>query len=111
IVKEITFQSIDDVKVILHVEEKSSKFIRQDVVAKLGSDGLIGNAIVNLVGGSEQARAIQDGDVIQSATGTDTEAMFATLQTNNENLVEITKNFAILAKEMVEGKGTVGALL
>lgn len=111
IVKEIKFQSIDDVKVVLHIEEKSSQFIRGNVVAKLGSDGLIGNAIVNLVGGSEQAPAIKDGDVIKSAAGTDTEAMFATLQTNNENLVEITKNFAILAKEMVEGNGTVGALL
>lgn len=49
--------------------------------------------------------------MIKSVNGTDTEAMFATLQANNENLVEITKNFAILSKQMVEGKGTVGALL
>lgn len=111
IVKEIKFQSTNDVRVVLHIEEKSSKFIREDVVAKLGSDGLIGNAIVNLVGGTEQAQAIKDGATIQSTSGTDTEAMFATLQKNNENLVEITENFAILAKEMVEGKGTVGALL
>ncbi|NGM64945.1 MlaD family protein [Sphingobacterium sp. SGR-19] len=111
IVKEIKFQSIDDVKVVMHIEEKSSQFIREDVVAKLGSDGLIGNAIVNLVGGSDEVPPIRDGDVIKSVGGTDTDAMFATLQTNNENLVEITKNFAILSKQMVEGKGTVGALM
>lgn len=111
IVKAIKFQSINDVKVVLHIEEKSSQFIREDAVAKLGSDGLIGNAIVNLVGGTDQAEAIKDGDVIKSVSGTDTDAMFATLQKNNENLVAITENFAILAKEMVEGKGTVGALL
>jgi len=111
IVKEITFQSVDDVKVVLHIEEKSSQFIREDVMAKLGSDGLIGNAIVSLVGGSDNVPPIKNGDVIKSVTGTDTEAMFATLQTNNENLVEITKNFAILSQQMVEGKGTVGALM
>lgn len=111
IIKEITFQSIDDVKVVMHIEEKSSEFIREDVNAKLGSDGLIGNAIVSLVGGSDRVPPIKDGDVIKSVNGTDTEAMFATLQANNENLVEITKNFAILSKQMVEGKGTVGALL
>ncbi len=111
IVKEIKFQSINDVKVVMHIEEKSSQFIREDVVAKLGSDGLIGNAIVNLVGGSDQVPPIQDGDVIKSVGGTDTDAMFATLQTNNENLVEITKNFAVLSQQMVEGKGTVGALM
>ncbi|TDS16185.1 MlaD family protein [Sphingobacterium paludis] len=111
IVKDIKFQSIDDVKVVMHIEEKSSEFIREDVVAKLGSDGLIGNAIVSLIGGSDQAAAIKNGDVVKSVSGTDTEAMFATLQTNNENLVEITKNFAVLSRQMVEGKGTVGALL
>lgn len=111
IVKEIKFQSINDVKVVMHIEEKSSQFIREDVVAKLGSDGLIGNAIVSLVGGTDNASPIKDGVVIKSVGGTDTDAMFATLQTNNENLVEITKNFAILSKQMVEGKGTVGALM
>jgi len=111
IVKEIKFQSIDDVKVVMHIEEKSSQFIREDVVTKLGSDGLIGNAIVNLVGGTDQAPPIKDGAVIKSVTGTDTDAMFATLQTNNENLVEITKNFAVLSQQMVEGKGAVGALM
>ncbi len=111
IIKEITFQSIDDVRVVMHIEQKSSDFIREDVVAKLGSDGLIGNAIVSLIGGSEHVPPIRNGDVIKSMGGTDTEAMFATLQTNNENLVEITKNFALLSKQMVEGKGTVGALL
>lgn len=111
IIKEITFQTIDDVKVVMHIEQKSSEFIREDVVAKLGSDGLIGNAIVSLVGGSERVPPIRNGDVIKSMAGTDTEAMFATLQANNENLVEITKNFAILSKQMVDGKGTVGALL
>jgi len=111
IVKEITFQSIDDVKVVMHIEEKSSSFIREDVVAKLGSDGLIGNSIVNLIGGSGSVPELKSGDVVKSVAGTDTEAMFATLQANNENLVEITKNFALLSKDMVNGKGMVGALL
>jgi len=111
IVTEITFQSIDDVKVVMHIAEKASEFIRADVLAKLGSDGLIGNAIVSLVGGSHQAAPITDGGIIQSTSGRDTDSMFATLQTNNENLVEITKNLAILSRQMVEGKGTVGALM
>jgi phospholipid/cholesterol/gamma-HCH transport system substrate-binding protein len=34
-----------------------------------------------------------------------------TLQVNNENLVDITSNFKLLAKNLVDGKGTAGALL
>lgn len=110
IVKEIKFEGIHNVKVVMHIEQKSSDYIRKDVTARLGSDGLIGNSIITLIGGSNDVASIENDDVIHSEKGTDTEAMFATLQANNENLVEITKNFAVLSKDMVEGKGVVGAL-
>lgn len=110
-IKEITFQSIENVKVIMHIDERSSEYIRKDVIAKLGTDGLIGNGIISLVGGTHDAPPIMDGDVVISEKGTDTEALMATLQKNNENLVDITKNFAILSKDLVDGKGLVGALL
>lgn len=111
IVKEIKFEDIQRVRVAMQIEEKALEFIRKDVVAKLGSDGLIGNSIVTLVGGSASQPSIESGDVLVSEKGTDTEQMFATLQINNENLVEVTKNLALLSKELVEGKGPVGALL
>ncbi len=34
-----------------------------------------------------------------------------TFQVNNKNLVEVTSDFKILARSLVEGKGTVGSLL
>ncbi len=111
IVKDISFESIRFVKVVMSIEAKSSEFIRKDAVAKLGSDGLIGNSIITLVGGSQATASIEDGDVLMSAKGTDMEAMMATLSVNNDNLVEITKNFAILSKNLVDGKGMVGAML
>lgn len=111
IIKEIKFESVENVRVVMSVEEKSSQFIRKDVIATLSSDGLIGNAIISLVGGSENIPAIKDGDVIKSGVSGGMEAMLSTLQVNNENLLEITKNFATLSKQMVEGKGAVGALM
>ncbi len=111
IIKEISFESVENVKVVLNVEEKSSKFIRKDVIATLSSDGLIGNAIISLVGGSEAFPQIEDNDVIKSGVSGGMDAMLATLQVNNENLLEITKNFALLSKQILDGKGTVGALM
>lgn len=111
IIKEISFENVGKVRVMMNVEEKSSEYIRKDVRATLGSDGLIGNAIISLVGGNPQVPRIEDGDVIQSGTAGGVEAMMQTLQLNNENLVEITKNFAEISKHMLEGKGSVGALL
>ncbi|MGJ1204985.1 MlaD family protein [Sphingobacterium lactis] len=111
IIKEISFQSVENVKVVMNVEEKSSKFIRKDVIATLSSDGLIGNAIISLVGGSENVPAIENNDEIKSGVSGGMDAMLATLQVNNENLVEITKNFAALSQNLVEGKGAVGAMM
>ncbi|QBR12608.1 MlaD family protein [Sphingobacterium sp. CZ-2] len=111
IIKEISFESVENVKVVLNVEEKSSQFIRKDVIATLSSDGLIGNAIISLVGGSEAFPQIEDNDVIKSGVSGGMDAMLATLQVNNENLLEITKNFALLSKQILDGKGTVGALM
>ncbi|MGJ1268453.1 MlaD family protein [Sphingobacterium spiritivorum] len=111
IVKDISFESIKYVKVVMSIEAKSSEFIRKDAVAKLGSDGLIGNSIITLVGGSQAAQPIEDGDILHSVKGTDMEAMMATLSVNNDNLVEITRNFAVLSQNLVDGKGMVGAML
>ncbi len=111
IIKEISFESVENVKVVMSVEEKSSKFIRKDVIATLSSDGLIGNAIISLVGGTDQSPQVENNDVIKSGVSGGMDAMLATLQVNNENLLEITKNFAVLSKQLVDGKGTVGALL
>ncbi|MFD2743580.1 MULTISPECIES: MlaD family protein [Sphingobacterium] len=111
IVKQIAFESVENVRVVMHIEEKSSQYIRKDVQASLGSDGLIGNAIISLEGGTASAPAIVDGDQISSKATGGVEAMLHTLQINNENLLEITKNFAQLSANLVEGKGTVGALL
>ncbi|KAF5281400.1 hypothetical protein FQR65_LT14738 [Abscondita terminalis] len=87
IVKDISFESIKYVKVVMSIEAKSSEFIRKDAVAKLGSDGLIGNSIITLVGGSQTAQPIADGDILHSAKGTDMEAMMATLSITDKDVI------------------------
>lgn len=111
IIKEIGFQGVENVRVTMNIEEKSSQFIRKDVVATLGSDGLIGNSIISLVGGSAQTPQIEDGDELKSGPSGGMEQMMGLLQENGANLSVITQNFAKLSQQMVEGKGTVGSLM
>ncbi|NGM62921.1 MCE family protein [Sphingobacterium sp. SGG-5] len=111
IIKEVAFEDVADVRVVMSIEEKSSEFIRKDVTATLGSDGLIGNAIISLLGGTSTFPAIEDGDTIKSGPSGGMDQMLDMLQSNGANLLEITKNFALLSGQIVEGKGTVGALM
>ena len=110
-VKKIQIAGNQKVNVVLHIEKKAQEFIRHDAKAKIGTDGLIGNKIILIYGGSPTAPQIEEGDnlVVEKAMSTDD--MLATLQENNRNLIDITKDFKLVSRRLVEGQGSIGALL
>jgi len=110
-IKKIQFYGTSQVEVTLSIEEEAHKYIHKNAKASIGSDGLIGNKIVVIDGGSPKFPFIEDGDKIVVNTTLSTDDIMKTLQVNNKNLVDITSNFKVLAKDLVDGKGTVGALL
>lgn len=110
-IKKIQFYGTSQVQVFLNVEEQAHQYIHKDAKASISSDGLIGNKIIVIDGGSPKFPFIEDGDQLQVNKTLSTDDIMKTLQTNNRNLVEITTDFKVLSKNLVEGKGTVGALL
>lgn len=110
-VKEVNFQGLDEVEVVLSIEEKSRQFIRKDAIVKLGTDGFIGNKLILIEGGTAQAPAIENGDRLRPASGGGLDAMMETLQVNNENFVGITDELKIMMERLNQGQGTVGAVL
>ncbi len=110
-VKKVEFYGNSQVRVLLHIEKKAQEFIRQDAKAKIGTDGLIGNKIITIYGGTMAAEPIQGGETLIVEKSVSTEDMMATLQKNNTNLVEITSDFKKVSKRLAEGEGTIGALL
>lgn len=110
-VKEIAFSNNSQVEVVMSVDAAVKPYIHRNTQAKIGSDGLIGNKIIVLDGGSPQAPVIEDGDRIQSEKMLSTDEMMSTFQENNKNLLSITKDFKQLSSQILQGKGTVGALL
>lgn len=111
LIKKIEFYGTSQVKVTLNVEEEAHKYIHRDAKASISSDGLIGNKIVVIDGGSPKFPFIEDGDELAVNKTLSTDDIMKTLQVNNKNLNEITSDFKLLANNLVEGKGTMGALL
>src|SRR5690606_31324035 len=66
IIIEITYMDVGHVQVSMNIGEKSNKFIRKEVVATFDLDGLIGNVIISLVGGTDTQPLIEDGDAVKS---------------------------------------------
>ncbi len=110
-VKEIKFYGTSQVEVIMNIEESTQKYIRKDAKARISSESLIGNQIIEILDGSQQAPAVENGSVLQSVTNLNTDDIMRTLQENNENFVQITGNLKQLTSQLSQGKGTMGALM
>lgn len=110
-VRKINFHGDAQVEVELNVDKKVIDFIRKDSKATLSSDGLIGNKIIVIFGGSTSAPVVEEGDLLVSVMPLDTDKMMETLQVNNANLVQITDDLKVLTSKLAAGEGIVGAVM
>lgn len=110
-IKSITFLNHSQIEVLMNIEKASREFIHKDVKAKLSSDGLVGNKIIALTGGTTTVPAIEDGDVITVEVAISTEEIMNTLQVNNKSLVEITGNLKTITGKIMKGEGSIGKLI
>jgi len=110
-IKRVALAANSLVEVTMNIEKSSSKFIHKNATAKISSDGLIGNRIVVIYGGTPEYPAIQEGDVLGIEKLLNTEELMKTLSKNNDNLLEITNGLKIVSQRMADGKGSIGKLL
>jgi phospholipid/cholesterol/gamma-HCH transport system substrate-binding protein len=110
-IKSIRFTNSAQVDVEMSVDASTQPYIHRNAGVRISSDGFIGNKIIVIDGGSPQAPIVQSGDVLQSEKLLSTDDIMKTLQQNNQNLLAITTDFKVLGHKILEGKGTVGALL
>jgi len=110
-IKKITIIGNGRVEVDMNVEQKSAKFIKKDAMAKLSTDGLIGNKIIEIYGGTPQSPQISQGDTLSGDKLLSTDAMMNTLSKNNDNLFSITNDLKVITNGIAKGKGSIGKLL
>jgi len=110
-VSTLRFFGHSQVKVGMKIDREAQSYIRKDAKAKISTDGLIGNKIIVIYGGSDSTGAVEEGDVIVVEKTLSTDDMLKTLQENNTNLLSITSDFKVISKRITEGQGTLGKLL
>jgi phospholipid/cholesterol/gamma-HCH transport system substrate-binding protein len=110
-VSNLNFFGKSQVEVTMNIEKKAQRFIPKDAMVKISNDGLIGNKILVVYGGSEKLLRVQEGDTLAVEKTFTSEDMIKTLQENNANLLAITSDFKTLSHKLVSGEGTIGKLL
>ena len=100
------------ITVEMSVDEKAAKFIKKNAVASIASDGLVGSMVVNLVPGEKKiSKMVVSGDYIQVRTKVTIDEIMETFSKTNESAVLITADLAKITHKIVEGKGSLGAIL
>lgn len=110
-VKRVSFFGNAQVEVDMSIEQSSQQYIRKDASAMISSDGLIGNKIVLITGGTPNHPEVEEGDRLKTEEALSSDQVLETLQENNRNLLRVTNDFKALVGNIRRGKGTVGAVL
>ncbi|UQD56489.1 MlaD family protein [Flavobacterium sp. K5-23] len=115
-IKVGTVQGIDmvnDTTIIVDmiIDKSIFKHIKKDAIATIGSDGLVGSMVINIVPGEGTMPAVNPGDQIRSLNRIRTDDLLNTLSVTNQNAALLTGNLLTITDEIIKGKGTVGVLL
>ena len=111
IVKDITMINDSTIKIDMTIEEKIIIHIKKNAIATIGSDGLVGNMILNIVPGKGSSELISNGDIIKSYSKIGADVILSTLSVSSENAAILTSDLLKITTAMLEGEGTVGLLL
>ncbi|MEZ4942029.1 MAG: MlaD family protein [Saprospiraceae bacterium] len=98
IVEEVQLVNDTLVVVTIALNESMRQVIRKNALASIGTDGLIGNRVVNLLPSKDPAPLIEPGDILQSQSDVSTEEMLRTLDRTNQNVLDISEGL----KETIE---------
>jgi len=110
-VKAIEMTNDSTVKVLMSIEEKIMKYLKTTAVATIGSDGLVGNMIINIVPGEGDAVLIQDGDVIKSFSKVGPDDILSNLSVTIQNTETLTNDLLKITSAINEGDGILAILL
>lgn len=100
-----------NVKVDMIVDVTTQEFIKKDAKAIIGSDGLMGNKIMNITPGNNGTAHIENNDVIGTTIPVSFDDMLLKLKSTVDNASSITGNLGAVIGNIRRGKGTIGKLL
>ena len=111
IVKDIVMENDTSIRVHMQIDEEMLAHIKKNAVAMVGSDGLVGSMLINILPGKGEGQPISDGDEISSFSRISTQDMLTTLNVTNENAALLTADLLEVTQTLRNGSGILSRLL
>jgi phospholipid/cholesterol/gamma-HCH transport system substrate-binding protein len=99
------------IRVEMTIESDLKKVIRKNSTASIGTDGLMGNKLINIAPGTTDAPVISEGEEVLSAAAINTEEMLRTLDKTNKNILVISANLKAITQNITDSRGTLYTVL
>jgi phospholipid/cholesterol/gamma-HCH transport system substrate-binding protein len=111
-------KSGDQISVVLEMDKATQHILKQDSVASIQTEGLLGNQYVAVSFGSANKPELKNGDTIASLPPLEMAALLdkangllASGQTAMDNVTQLTDHLKSVTAKVDNGTGTVGALV
>ena len=104
-------RSQDVLKITMSINVAVQQQIRGDSEARVRTQGLLGDKVIDLTPGSPEAPALTPGDTVPSAIAVDYEQMLASAAELVDDLSVMLRNMRSIADNLLAGHGTAGRML
>jgi phospholipid/cholesterol/gamma-HCH transport system substrate-binding protein len=115
---ELPKNPTDKITVLMDLQRSTHDIVKQDSVAAIQTEGLLGNEYVSISFGSAQGLNVRDGDTIASQPPlviadliTKTDAILDSSKEAIDNTTVATANLKSITAKINDGQGTIGALV
>jgi phospholipid/cholesterol/gamma-HCH transport system substrate-binding protein len=104
-VKKVIILNDTLIEISMVLDNNMKQVIRKNAIVTLGTDGLIGNKVVNIEPGAGMADLAVENDLLLYRMAINTETMLRTLSASNKNIEDITKGLKIAVTRINESEG------
>ena len=99
-VKSVAIINDSTVEVLMILQKNVIEHVKKNATASIGTDGLMGNKLVNISTTPGASETVEEGDVLTTYKAVSANDMLKTLSVTNENVKEITEELKDIATKL-----------
>ncbi|RYE23645.1 MAG: MCE family protein, partial [Sphingobacteriaceae bacterium] len=111
VIQNIRIVSDTAVRVDLTLNNNVQKFLKKDVKASIGSDGLMGDKLIVINAGVQTNGQLENGDQVNTTNPIDVDKIIVRVTKVADNAEVLMTNLTQIVYKINHGKGSIGKLL
>jgi phospholipid/cholesterol/gamma-HCH transport system substrate-binding protein len=95
----------------LSIEKKIQPYLKSNSLASIGSDGLMGDKLVQIAPGTNDSPLVKDGGMLLTTPPVNVDKIMNNLAHVAENAAQLTAGLTTIIDKVNNGKGSIGRLI